>query len=173
MRESEVGVDGSFFGNRVGLEASYFNRTITNLLLQAPLAPTSGTGGRNINGGILRTAGVELALNTLPIHTANFSWSSRAQYYSFQSRVVSLPPDVADFAVVPNFGPGTGRTRIARGHRSTLIWGNKQLPDGSVRDTVLADANPNFQMAFANDLTFHGLTVNTLVDWRKGGYLVD
>jgi hypothetical protein len=173
MRESEVGVDGSFFGNRVGLEASYFNRTITKLLLQAPLAQTSGAGSRYINGGTLRTAGVELALNTLPIHTADFSWSSRAQYYSFQSRVVSLPPDVADFPLAMSGNALLGRGRIAQGYRSTLIWGNKALADGSFKETVLADANPNFQMAFGNDFTFDGVTVNTLFDWRNGGYVAD
>jgi len=47
------------------------------------------------------------------------------------------------------------------------------MADGTVKDTVLADANPDFQMAFGNDVTFHGLTINTLFDWRKGGYIMD
>jgi hypothetical protein len=87
---------------------------------------------------------------------------------------VSLPHDVADFALTASgFGATVGRGRIAQGYRSTLIWGNKLLADGSVKDTVLADANPNFQMAFGNDVSFHAFTVNTLFDWRKGGYLTD
>ena len=175
MREQEIGIDGSFFENRVGLEASYYNRTITDMLLTAPLAASSGygaAGARYINGGTMKTAGVELALNLLPIRNKNFTWTSRTQYYAYQSRVTSLP--VADFAVTSSgFGAQYGRGRIAAGYRSTLIWGNKQLSDGTAKDTVLADANPNFQMGFGNDFNFHGLTINTLLDWRKGGYVSD
>jgi hypothetical protein len=174
MHESEIGVDGSFAGNRIGLEASYFNRTITHLLLQAQLAPTIGFGSQYINGGTLTTAGVEAAVNVLAIHTSEFSWSSRAQYYAFQSRIVSLPTGVGDFPVASSgFGPALGHGKIAKGYRSTLIWGNKLLADGTTKDTVLADANPYFQMAFGNELTFHGLALHSLVDWRKGGFVSD
>jgi hypothetical protein len=86
---------------------------------------------------------------------------------------VSLPRDVADFPLFPAFSPAQGRGRIAQGYRSTLIWGNKPIADGTVKDTVLGDANPNFQMAFGNDVTFRRLTISTLVDWRKGGALAD
>jgi hypothetical protein len=88
--------------------------------------------------------------------------------------MVSLPDNVADFVVGSSgFGAQYGRGRIARGYRTTLIWGNKTLADGSAKDPVLADANPYFQMAFGNDFNFHGFTVNTLLDWRKGGYVSD
>lgn len=174
MRESEIGIDGSFFEARVGLEASYYNRTITDMLLTAPLAPSSGFGSRYINGGVLKTAGTELALSVLPIRNKNFTWTSRAQYYTFQSRVVSLPSDVADFVIGNSgFGAQYGRGHIARGQRATAIWGNLTNSAGIVVDTVLADANPYFQMAFGNDFNFKGLTINTLFDWRQGGYVSD
>jgi TonB-linked SusC/RagA family outer membrane protein len=174
MRESEIGVDGSFVGNRIGLEASYFNRTITDLLLLAQVAPTTGFVNRYINGGRMKTAGVETAVNVVPIHTGQFSWRSRVQYYAFQSRIVTLDSTIST-SQVPSSGngPSLGRGKIAQGYRSTLIWGNKLFADGSVQETPLADANPNFQMAFDNELTFHGLAVHWLVDWRRGGYVSD
>jgi hypothetical protein len=178
MRESEVGVDGSFARNRIGIEASYFNRTITNLLLNTSLAPTSGFTNRYMNGGTLKTAGVEAAVNVLAIHTSQFSWSSRAQYYAFQSRIVSLPPGVADFLLGQSGnGPVLGRGWIKQGYRPTLIWGNKVFVDSlgkhTTKEVALADANPTFQMAFGNEFTFHGLAIHTLVDWRKGGAVSD
>lgn len=174
MRESEVGLDGSLFDSRVGIEASYYNRTITDMLLQAPLAPTSGFANRYINGGVMKTAGVEAALTLLPIRTPSFTWSSRTQYYSYSSRIVSLPSDVASFVLGSSgFGAQYGRGRIATGYKSTLIWGNLTRPDGSQVDTVLADANPHFQMSFGNDLNFKNFTINTLLDWRSGGWVSD
>jgi hypothetical protein len=45
--------------------------------------------------------------------------------------------------------------------------------DGSVVDTLLADANPKFQMNFSSDFSFRGFTLSGLLDWRKGGYVSD
>ena len=172
MREQEIGIDGSFFDNRIGLETSYYNRTITDMLLTAPLAQSSGFGSRYINGGKMKTAGVEAAITLLPVRNRNFTWTSRTQYYAFQSRMISLPNEVADFVVGSSgFGAQYGRGRIARGQRTTLIWGNRPTSDTTASDVALADANPNFQMGFGNDFNFLGFTVNTLLDWRKGGYV--
>ncbi|HKO15470.1 MAG TPA: SusC/RagA family TonB-linked outer membrane protein [Gemmatimonadaceae bacterium] len=185
MRELEVGLDGTFFDSRAGLEASVYDRTITDMLLTAPLPPSSGFSSRYINGGEMKTRGLELGLNVLPIRNRTFTWTSRAQFYTFTSRMVSLPPDVANF-VLPSsgFGAQYGRGRIARGQKTTLIWGNRfrcdadafnahhcAALDSSVVDTAIADANPRFQMAFSNDFTWKGFSLSALVDWRDGGYV--
>lgn len=169
MREIEYGVDAVFFDSRAGFEVNVFDRSITDLLLQAPLPPTSGFGQKFLNGGNLVTKGVEVAVNATPMR-GPFQWNSRVQYSTFKSRVASLPANVADFAI-PNsgFGAQYGRGRIARGQVSTAIWGNLTRPDSTVVDTILANANPDFQMQFSNDFTFRGFTLSGLLDWRKGG----
>jgi TonB-linked SusC/RagA family outer membrane protein len=181
MRELEYGVDALFLNSRVGVEASYFDRTITDLLLTAPLAPTSGFTNRFVNGGEMKTAGVEFALSLTPVRTRNVTWTSRTQFFTFKSTIESLPDEVADFVIANSgFGAQYGRGRIARGQKTTLIWGNKYrgnvdprlgAVDSTAVDTALADANPKFQMAFANDLSWRGFTLTTLLDWRKGGYV--
>jgi hypothetical protein len=96
------------------------------------------------------------------------------QYSSFKSTVASLPANVADFAVANSgFGAQYGRGRIARGQISTGIWGNVTRADGTVVDTLIADANPKFQMNFSSDVTFRGFSLSGLIDWRKGGYVSD
>lgn len=174
MHEQEYGVDASFFDARAGLEASYYIRSITDMLLTAPLAPTTGFSNAIINGGEMATHGAELAVDILPIRNPKFTWTSRTQFSKLTSRIVSLPPTVADF-VVPSsgFGAQYGRGRIARGYISTLIWGNVTHADGTVVDTVIADANPKFTMSFSNDFQWGNFTLNSLVDWRNGGYVSD
>jgi outer membrane receptor protein involved in Fe transport len=172
MHEQEYGLDGTFFDSRAGLEFSYYDRTITDMLLTAPLAPSVGFGSRIINGGKMATKGVEIGVNVLPIRNRSVTWTSRAQYFSYTSRMVSLPTEVADFVIANSgFGAQYGRGRIARGYKTTLIWGNKKRADGTVVDTVVADANPKFQMSFSNDFTWKDFSVSTLLDWRKGGYV--
>jgi TonB-linked SusC/RagA family outer membrane protein len=183
MTEQEYGVDAQFLQNRLGLEFSYFDRTITDLLLTAPLAPSSGFGSQIINGGKMVTDGIEAALSLTPVRSATgLTWTSRAQYYTFETRVEELP--VPDFVVGNSgFGAQYGRSRIAKGRLATLIWGNRyrcdaacnratgRALDSSVVDTALRDANPDFQMQFGNDLTWKAFTLNVLLDWRKGGYV--
>jgi TonB-dependent starch-binding outer membrane protein SusC len=174
MHEQEYGVDASFFDARAGLEASYYIRSITDMLLTAPLAPTTGFVNAIINGGEMATHGAEIAVNILPIRNPSFTWTSRTQFSKLTSRVVSLPPTVADF-VTPNsgFGAQYGRGRIARGYLSTLIWGNVTHADGTVVDTAIADANPKFTMSFSNDFQWGSFTLSSLLDWRKGGFVSD
>ncbi len=171
MREIEYGVDAQFFDSRAGLEVNVFDRSITDLLLQAPLPQSSGFTQQFLNGGNLVTKGVEVAMNLVPIR-GPVLWNARVQYSSFKSRVKSLPTRVADFAIANSgFGAQYGRGRIARGQISTAIWGNLTRPDSTVVDTILADANPKFQMNFSSDLTYKGFTISGLLDWRKGGFV--
>jgi len=51
------------------------------------------------------------------------------------------------------------------------VWANRPRGDGTSADTVIGESRPDFQMQFANDLTWKGISVTTLVDWRKGGLL--
>lgn len=168
MLEQEYGTDMSFANARVGLEFSYFDRTITDLLLTAPLPPSSGFASQVINGGKMVTTGYEAALSVTPVRTKDVNWTTRAQFFTYDTEVRELP--VPDF-VVPSsgFGAQYGRSRIAKGYKATLIWGNKYRPDSSVVDTVIGDANPDFQMQFGSDVTYKAFTLNVLVDWRKGG----
>jgi TonB-linked SusC/RagA family outer membrane protein len=174
MTEQEYGLDATLLGQRLAVEATYFDRTITKLLLQAPLAPTSGFAQQIINGGELRSEGWELALTANPLR----GWRGlndvfRTTFYTVDQRVVSLP--VPNF-VVPSSGFGTafGRSRIAAGASTTAIWGNAPVgPGGAVVDTIVGDATPDFEMQFSNELTWKALVFSVLVDWRKGGDVSD
>jgi TonB-linked SusC/RagA family outer membrane protein len=168
MVEQEYGTDMSFADSRIGFEFSYFDRTITDMLLTAPLAPTSGFGSQVINGGKMVTQGYEAALSVTPIRTRDLNWMARAQFFTYDTEVRELP--VPNFVVGSSgFGAQYGRSRIANGYKATLIWANKYRPDSSVVDTVIGDANPDFQMQFGTDVSYKALSLNVLVDWRKGG----
>ena len=171
MREIEYGVDAVFFDSRAGLEVNVYDRSITDLLLQAPLPQSSGFTQQFLNGGNLVTKGLEIAVNLTPLR-GPLQWNSRVQYYKSKSTVASLPDNVADFVVANSgFGANYGRGRIARGQISTGIWGNMKRADGSVVDSLIADANPDFQMNFSNDFSYRGFSLSALLDWRKGGYV--
>ena len=167
MTEQEYGIDAQFLGERIGLEATYFDRTIRNLLLDAPLAMSSGFTGTVINGGKLTTKGWELALTAVPVRLGDLDWLSRTTFYKFEGKVVELP--VTAFNVTGSFGDSYGRSRMVEGNSVTGIYGNK---DGTP-STLLGDATPDYQMGFSNDLTWREWRLSSLVDWKKGGDLVN
>ena len=176
--ETEFGFDARGFGGRVGLEATYFNSTITNLFLQRPLANSTGLATEFFNGGTLANRGTEVALTVEPIRAKGFSWVSRTSFQRIRNRVEKLP--IAPFAVgSTGFGSGYGRSRIAQGVSTTAIWGNKPIYAKTsagadsifTRDTIVGDANPNFETFFTNTFVVGRLTLNLQLDWRKGGDL--
>jgi TonB-dependent starch-binding outer membrane protein SusC len=172
MTETEFGVDASFFQSRAALEATYFDRTITDMLLQAPLAPSSGLGTRTINGGKMTSTGIELALSLVPLQHRLLDWKSRIQYYDIDQQIVSLP--IAPFAVGnTGFATSFGRSVIKPGYSTTGIWGNTIRANGTVVDTLLGDATPHFTMQFTNTLRHRALELSFLLDWKKGGDVVN
>ncbi len=111
MTEIEYGVDASFADNRVGIEATYFKRDITDLLLFAPLPPSSGLGSQIVNAGEMETKGYEVGLTVAPIRTRDFDWISRSTFYTFEGYVTYLP--VQAFISSSGFGSAYGRARTA------------------------------------------------------------
>ena len=188
--EQEYGVDVSLFRQRAQLEATYYDRTIDNFLLQPTVALSTGLTNLVVNAGEMKTTGVELAANLIPVQSRNFSWLSRVSYQTFETTVQNLPRFIAPF-VIPNSGFGTfGRGRIAPGASATAIWANAPidaqgniLPIGTtitnpsavraIRDTIVADSRPDFQMFFNNTFRVRNVGLSFLIDWKQGGSLVN
>lgn len=168
MNETEFGGDLTFFGSRLALELTRYQRRITNLLLTFPLPPSSGLGNQIINGGQLSVQGNEAVVSFVPLRTNNLEWSSRVIYNANVQRTDNIP--VPAFAAANSFGATYGRNRIAANTRSTLIWGNAPLgANGAVRDTILYDSNPVHTTTFNNDISWKKWTLSVLADWRNGG----
>ena len=55
LTETEFGIDASLFSERVRAEATYYDRSITDLLVRPALAPSSGVTTSVVNGGKMST----------------------------------------------------------------------------------------------------------------------
>ena len=168
MNETEYGTDMTFFGSRLSVEFTRYERKITDLLLTFPLPPSSGLGNQIINGGQLSVQGNEAVVSAVPLRRGNFEWSTRVIYNANVQRTDNIP--VPAFAVPGSFGASYGRNRIQANTRSTLIWGNAPIgANGAVRDTILFDSNPVHTTTFSNDFSWKRLSASFLADWRNGG----
>jgi TonB-linked SusC/RagA family outer membrane protein len=189
LNETEYGFDASFLNQRISAEATYYSRNITNQLLQPAIAPTSGFTNLVVNAGKLTNQGYEAGLTLVPVRMRDIDVNTRISYQTNRQEVKDLPAYVPPFAVPGSFGDSYGRNYIRQGNRTTTIWGNapvslkadgtvdKLLPVGTLitspstpfRVVPIGDANPRYQIAFANQVRYRALSLNFLVDWRHGG----
>src|SRR5262249_54377058 len=89
--EMEAGLDATLFGGRANFEGTVYRKRITDLLLSRSLAPSFGFTTEFLNGGIMSTKGIELALSGFLIQSRSIHWNPRLSFHSFRSKIDSLP----------------------------------------------------------------------------------
>ena len=124
--QTDVGIEIGLFQGRVVIEADYYYRLTTDMLLDAPVPQTSGYATIRKNIGSMENRGVELALNTVNIETPNFSWNTIFNISMNKNKVLSLATRADIFGVG---GPGfTNDTNIIReGEPVGSFWGLHRL----------------------------------------------
>ena len=163
-KEFETGFDIGFLDSRISLEATYYNRSVDDLILTRQLPGSSGFTTETTNLADLTNQGVELALRADVFDNDIISWNTGIQFYLNRSEITRL--DVPAFAQPgAGFGTGLGTFFIEEGQPVTQLVGNI---DGTL--TQVGDVEPDFQMAFNNQLTlFKQLDVSFLLQWKQGG----
>lgn len=175
--ELELGVDLGFFNNRVGLEASVYNKEVFDLVNTYSLAPGTGlTSIRAYNIGDLQNRGLELALTVNPVRNEFINWNSTTQFWLNRSEVTKLYTDplvVAPFNTGAGFGGTFGRNIFTVGESPSRWFGTPNDPNSNNFSglTRYEDAQPKFQMSFLNSFTIaRNLEVSFLLHWKKDGY---
>jgi len=161
QKELEFGTDISFLDNRLSLSATYYIKTIEDLILQANLEPSTGFTTQFVNAGSLENKGVEIGLNATPVFTDDIHWNVGVNFFKNTSEITEL--DVPPFNIGA-FGASLGTFRIEEGESATQIVGG--YPDGL---RVIGNAEPDFQMGFNSDLNYKDLQFTMLWQWKNGG----
>lgn len=159
--EIELGVDAILFNGRGNATFTFFNKTVSDLLLLQTLPPSSGQVDRIFNGGKLRNRGVEASLAYSLVQRPTVSWIARATFFSYRPVITELP--VPTFQTL-GFGTALGAFQIEQGKSATQIVGN---------EGVVGDATPDFQMSFSTDVDYRRWSVGMLWDWKKGGDIIN
>ncbi|MDT0555318.1 SusC/RagA family TonB-linked outer membrane protein [Patiriisocius hiemis] len=162
--EFEVGLDLGLFQNRVSFEATYYKKNIRDLILTRQLPPSSGFTQETTNLADLENNGIELAVRADVLDTDAIKWNTGVQFYLNRSEITRL--DVPAFAQPgAGFGTGLGTIYIEEGQPVTQLVGSI---DGVL--TQVGDTEPDFQMAFNNNLTlFNNVDISFLFQLKSGG----
>ncbi len=124
--QTDAGLEISFLKGRISLEADYYYRKTTDMLLDAPVPRTSGYAVIRKNVGSMENKGFEFSLNTVNIERGNFSWTTNFNISLNKNKVLSLATPSDIFGVG---GPGiTNQTSVIRvGEPAGAFWGLTRL----------------------------------------------
>lgn len=167
--EFELGTDLVLKDQRAVVELSLYQRTISNMLLNKPLATSTGFATQFINGGSFRNRGVEASVQVRPL-SGPLEWISRATLTLNRTEVLDLPEDRAFNDVSTGFGAGLGVIRIQKGESLTQIVSNI---DGDPELEKIGDVEPDFRIGFSNNFTYKNLGLSTLIDWQQGSDIIN
>ena len=165
--EIEFGLDAALLDNRVSLEATYYVKTVNDLILDQEPAESTGILAIATNAGDLQNTGIELGLGASPVRTNNFAWSTNLLYWRNDTEMTRL--DIPNYTT-GGFGPALGTYLIAEGYSPTTIVGtppNEDVPGGF---SILGDRQPDFQASWSNQITFlKNFELSFLWHWSEGG----
>ncbi|MFC5412981.1 SusC/RagA family TonB-linked outer membrane protein [Larkinella bovis] len=124
--QTDIGVELGLLKGRINLEADYYYRKTTDMLLDAPVPRTSGYGTIRRNVGSMQNKGFEFGLNTVNIDAGGFQWNSTLNVSLNRNKVLSLatPSDIFNVGG-PNFTNPTNIIRI--GEPVGSFWGLTRL----------------------------------------------
>lgn len=183
--ELEIGLDAGLFGERLGVDFTWYNKRTTDMLQSVSVAPSTGFPvTRTTNLGEVINRGVELALSGTPVDRKNLSWDARLNYSTNYNELRSfgIPGRVSET-------PGGQAYGAVQQHRVGYPMGGywsafpRRNPDGSPllnsagavqfdTATFIGQSAPAHEVGLANTITFFKhFRVYSLFDWKGGFWL--
>jgi TonB-dependent SusC/RagA subfamily outer membrane receptor len=116
QREWEIGADMGLLNDRISLEATYYDKLVSDLLFFRPVATSTGYSRQFSAIGSMSNKGWELLARTINVDQPNFRWDMTAVYTRNRNRVESL--------AIPSFQSATGYpNRIRQGDPVGIFYG--------------------------------------------------
>lgn len=184
--EKELGIELRFLKNRIGISATYWDRTNKDFPFNASIYGGSGYSSYATNAGEVRKKGIDLQAMFVPIRTRNFEWTVNATWGRLlDNTIVEIAPGIDRIAM-----PGTG---FAQPGTSAYIVSEKGEQWGQIRGIGFKRINgqpvldasgffvdepevnfgstlPDFTGGVQNTFNiFKNFTVNVNIDYSVGG----
>ncbi len=182
----EIGTELSFLNNRISLEFAYYKKQTEEQIVR-DIRASYGTGFilTDMNGGVTRNHGYETMLTVKPILKKDFSWNVIANFDISRSKVVSLPRDLPESYNSDTWLYGNVRKSARPGHSLTAFSGYFYMrnDNGDIlinpstglpyreSNFVLngTDTWPKWTLGLTNDFSYKNFRLSFLLDFRKGG----
>lgn len=181
----EMGLELKFLKNRIGLDFTYYSQLSKNQIMGMTSSSTSGYGYRLINAGEIENKGVEIALNTRPIQTKDFSWDLNFNFSKNSNKVKKLVDDMDMFElekatwldvqvaakVGENFGSIVGPDFQRNENGDILIDPSTGLPMYDKSNHVLGNASWDWTGGVYTNFSYKNISLSAVFDVKVGADL--
>jgi TonB-dependent starch-binding outer membrane protein SusC len=171
--ETEGGFDWSLKGGRIVLEGSYYNKSITDLLLSSPVNPAitgNGLALNLLNVGSMYNRGLELGLTTKNLVRSRFEWTTVTSLTTLDNKVTSLLVDNITDNSVAGVGASSGFAgvpRVRTGYPLSGFWGFTTT--SPTVEQYLGSPLPKLEASLVNDFVFFkDLSLSVLFNGKFG-----
>lgn len=169
---SEIGLDAQFFGNRLGVDFTLYQRINTDDIVSTGIAASSGATSTLLNVGKISNKGIELLLTGVPFRSGNFTWSTSFNMAYNKNRVITLAPGQATGA--SSLLGKDSSTRFGRSYSytedGTKIYNSisRYAQLGPVQPIGIGV--PPYTMGFENTFSYKDFSLNVLIDGKFGNH---
>jgi len=179
----EIGGEFQFLDDRLGIDATYYNKKTINQIVPSQVSALTGFTSRYVNAGTIRNKGIELQMRGTPVRLDNgFEWEVYGNYSKNNSEVEELYGDLETIVLDSYYGVTVEARKgepygqmygrmYARDSQGNIVMGSNGRPLNSSSNPVgvVGNYNPDWIGGLGNRVTYGPFTLNVLIDTQQGG----
>ncbi|HTO17214.1 MAG TPA: SusC/RagA family TonB-linked outer membrane protein [Edaphocola sp.] len=178
----EIGTDLRFFGNKIGLDVTYYNTLTKNQIMNITVPASTGFFVKQINAGSITNSGWEAMLRISPFadNENSFQWDFLANFSHNNQIVNQLDGQLKEYTVqsgwsglqikAPEGGSfGLYGTKWKRSEGGDFIINKNTGLRELDLNKFIGKVNPDFMLGLSNNFSYKGFRLGTLIDIRQGG----
>ena len=192
-----VGIEATVLDHRLSINAEYYNKKTTDMLLSYPMATSTGFNGYNANVGSMRNSGFEFEVKATPIKTNDLTWNITWMGSTVKNKVLELTgesPEIISgiysikegmplntFYMAKSAGvdPATGAQlywvydKDENGNKIGEDYISSDYEKASNSKYYMGSRIPDLYGSIGTDLSWKGIDLSILTTYSIGGKIYD
>ncbi|MEZ7515228.1 SusC/RagA family TonB-linked outer membrane protein [Flavobacterium frigidarium] len=177
----EAGIEAQFFKKRITLDASYYVTNSKNQIVGLDISQAAGFNSNVINAGKIQNKGIEIGLGLTPVRTTDFDWTLNANFTRNRGTVKELTAGIDNYIIAQGPNGGTIEARVGermgdmygrgylRSPDNQIVYDNAGSPILDTKIKKIGNYNPDWMLGLLTNIRYRNLSLNALVDVRRGG----
>jgi len=180
----EVGADLRFFGDRIGLDVTFYKSNTENQIVPITVSAGSGYTTKIVNAGNIENKGIEIALQGTPVLSTNgLRWDVAFNYARNHSKIIELAPGLETYLLYQTADVATIEARTGQPFGNIVGYKYRRAPDGQIivasdgsysREndlSIMGNVTPKWIGGLNNNLSFKGFSLGFLIDFVQGNQI--
>jgi len=181
----EAGLETAFMNSRFGFDVTLYKTNTIDQITAVPVTTATGYLKLFVNAGEVENKGVEVSAFLTPVKSRDFSWTMNLNWSRNKSKVLSLYSGVSNVelnalslsggvtynaAVGEPYGVIRGTNFVYNNGQKVVNASGYYAATASSAE-IIGDPNADWMGGIGNTFKYKNVSMNFLVDIRKGGDL--